>query len=167
MQEGYCSHLRNLELGEFKSLLNKTSTITLSCSDCNKTNGDEIKDVETSEVVYICLNCLHIGCVGESKGHAKSHFKELPSHMLCTKPNGELYCYECEMTVTNFEPQEKAKVAEFQKILREFLEKQSNDKSPVIMEEIKGISSGLKSIGSTNIDKKNAELYETLISRAA
>lgn len=171
MKEGYCCHIMDLNLQRLKSLLKEKECLPLACSECYSHKCRTSKSNEISEIVYICLFCLNVGCTSESNGHARKHYKSHPNHILATKPNGEIYCYYCETDVIPYSEEEKDHISELQGMLRKFFEKTalmlSNQKEDQLeMEEIKDLESGKETDSETEYDKKNEILYHKLIAKA-
>jgi len=168
MSQDNCTCISALHLGHFKSLLEACNSLSLLCSDCEEEKKANNKN--EAEVVYICLECLHVGCVAEKKAHARSHANsyvhDSPRHNFAIKPNGELFCYVCSTEVTPVTDSEQEKIAALQKTLRQFFdrinpEEEKEGPEKMIVEELKGSSAP-----KGDIDKINQQLYQQLIERS-
>lgn len=168
MDQDNCTHIAKLPLVRFKSLLNAASSLPLLCEDCQQISKSHKKD--EAEVVYICLDCLHVGCVGESKGHARTHAKVHRDHNFAIKPNGELFCYICAADVIPATNSDKKKMAELQEALREFFNRTNPEESKevpqrMMVEETKG-NKCPETNTSNDVEKINEKLYQQLVDRA-
>lgn len=133
----------------------------------------ESQDEEQLEFVMVCLDCLHVGCIRQKKGHGEQHFLETnKEHRVVRGIVGRLHCYECdtdiEVNEENMEIIEKIH-SEFETPLLSRVSSGSPDsptKGPgsieLKQEEIKHPLKLIKerSASSLNIEAKNTENHE-------
>ncbi len=127
METKYCTHLRDLSLDALKKQLESKRPLPRLCTDCSENiKGPPKKQSlpaasleERTEVLYICLTCLYVGCTRGKSGHAAIHSQHAAGHDLVAKLNGELHCYACDLDVEGVRAEDKQKMAELQRLLRE------------------------------------------------
>ena len=128
MKKIRCTHIKNMPLSLFQLLLEKKRNIHLYCTECGEEEVEEKNDIETAEMLNICVYCLHVGCTTEKKGHALHHFETHRDHVLSAKPTGELYCHGCETPLIEFDEADRITASELQKIFKDFIIKSNPDK---------------------------------------
>ncbi|XP_014681109.1 PREDICTED: ubiquitin carboxyl-terminal hydrolase 44-like [Priapulus caudatus] len=82
-----CKHVTKFNLGDNHSILNPQKWVCIVCG--------------TTESVWACLNCKHVGCGRFNDEHAVKHFQEA-GHPIAIEVNEKyVYCYICEEYVLN------------------------------------------------------------------
>lgn len=174
MAEEYCPHIKALDLKKLQIGLTAKKGKLTGCEQCAIAPKpmiiNNVKKQEVAEIVYICLSCFHVGCSSSKQAHAKSHYEQNKDHMIITKLNGELYCYKCGKDVQKIKEEDKAKISELQKILKEATSDEEI-KGPLVKvkmeeEDKKGAETSSPISGKTEIDLINKKNYEKMIERA-
>eukprot|EP00731_Ephydatia_muelleri_P030285 Em0021g808a len=86
-----CAHVKQVRLGVDRSFLNPRAW---TCTVCG-----------TTDSVWACLLCSHMGCGRDSCGHALQHFDSTKHPISIEINRGYVHCYMCDEYILNDNPQ--------------------------------------------------------------
>ncbi|KAJ8673620.1 hypothetical protein QAD02_004882 [Eretmocerus hayati] len=124
-QIGECPHfIKCIQIAKLRKV-SSNQKWTNECSDCRKKGeiidqGDEYNEPR----LWICLQCAHVSCGRDQKGHGEEHYKTPRSdnhYVVIDTQQWSVWCYKCDDGVNNRNAGHKKKLQEVTELLKKWV----------------------------------------------